>query len=81
MDTEELSLPASVRKIIVNGKEIYLVGTAHVSHESVQDVRNTIEAVRPDTVCVELDQGRYKNLTDQDRWKKTNLSEVIFRIS
>jgi pheromone shutdown-related protein TraB len=71
------SLPKSVRRLQIDDQEIYLVGTAHVSHESVQDVRETIETIKPDTVCVELDQGRYKNLTDQDRWKKTNIGEVI----
>jgi len=70
-------LPSRVHRIEVQNQEIYLVGTAHVSHESVSDVRQTIEAIRPDTVCVELDEGRYRNLTDQDRWKKTNISEVI----
>jgi len=77
LETTDKSLPTSVRFVEVEGKEIYLIGTAHVSHESVQDVRTTIEAVQPDTVCVELDEGRYRNLTDRDRWKKTNISEVI----
>ncbi|MEJ2081055.1 MAG: TraB/GumN family protein [Acidobacteriota bacterium] len=58
-------------------REIFLVGTAHVSRESVEDVRKTIEAVRPDSVCVELDEGRYQNLTDLGRWKRTNISQVI----
>ncbi|MFZ0430289.1 MAG: TraB/GumN family protein [Acidobacteriota bacterium] len=72
-----VELPSSVRRIEFDGREVFLVGTAHVSRESVADVRNTIEAVRPETVCVELDEGRYQNLTDQGRWKRTNISEVI----
>jgi pheromone shutdown-related protein TraB len=70
-------LPSSVRRIELDDREVYLVGTAHVSRESVEDVRKTIEMVRPDTVCVELDEGRYQNLTDLGRWKRTNIAEVI----
>ena len=77
IDELDSNLPSSVRKIQLDGKEIFLIGTAHVSHESVKDVRETIEKVKPDTVCVELDEGRYRNLTDNDRWKKTNISEII----
>lgn len=70
-------LPASVRHLRLDDREVYIVGTAHVSRGSVEDVRSTIEAVRPDVVCVELDQARYQNLTDLGRWKKTNIGEVI----
>ncbi|MEZ4579696.1 MAG: TraB/GumN family protein [Desulfobacterales bacterium] len=39
--------------IHINGREIILVGTAHVSKESVEQVARVIEAQKPDTVCVE----------------------------
>jgi pheromone shutdown-related protein TraB len=42
--------------------EIRLVGTAHVSKKSVQDVRDAIEEFQPDIVGIELDQGRYAAL-------------------
>lgn len=42
--------------------EIRLVGTAHVSSESVDEVRREIEAFAPDIVAVELDQNRYHAL-------------------
>ena len=70
-------LPSSVRILEAKGKIIYLVGTAHVSKQSMEDVRKTIETVKPDTVCLELDAERYKNLTDPKRWKKTNIGKVI----
>ena len=38
-------------------REILLVGTAHVSRESVDLVRELIAAERPDRVCIELDTG------------------------
>ncbi|GGI98998.1 conjugal transfer protein TraB [Halobellus salinus] len=41
---------------------VRVVGTAHVSEESVREVEDTIEAERPDVVAVELDEGRYRQL-------------------
>jgi pheromone shutdown protein TraB len=41
---------------------ITVVGTAHVSHESVEEVNETIDRERPDIVAVELDETRYKRL-------------------
>lgn len=75
----DLELPSSVRRINLPGKEIFLVGTAHVSQRSVEEVRVAIETVRPDTVCVELDESRYRNLVDNNRWKRTNIIQVIRR--
>ena len=60
-----------------DNREIVLVGTAHISQVSKELVRKTIEAEKPDTVCVELDSGRMQSLKDPDRWKKTDLKEVI----
>jgi len=42
--------------------EVTVVGTAHVSHESVDRVERTIEEKRPDVVAVELDEGRYRQM-------------------
>ncbi len=44
--------------------EIRLVGTAHVSQKSIDDVRSAIEEFQPDIVSVELDRGRYAALTE-----------------
>ena len=41
---------------------VHLVGTAHVSEESVHEVERTIESERPDVVAVELDEGRYRQM-------------------
>lgn len=60
-----------------NGKEIFLIGTAHISEESRILVRNTIETESPDAVCVELDAGRLLSLDEPERWKKTDLKTVI----
>jgi len=41
---------------------VRVVGTAHVSAESVREVEDVIEADRPDVVAVELDEGRYRQM-------------------
>lgn len=60
-----------------NGKEIFLIGTAHISEESRLLVRETIEKENPDAVCIELDEGRLQSLDEPERWKKTDLKTVI----
>ncbi|MCL2759600.1 MAG: TraB/GumN family protein [Treponema sp.] len=63
--------------ITLNGREFKLIGTAHVSRESIEEVRNIISNEKPDMVCVELDQGRYNSITQNDNWEKLNLSKVF----
>ncbi len=41
---------------------ITLVGTAHVSKHSVEEVREAIATDNPDIVAVELDEGRYRQM-------------------
>jgi len=72
-----LDLPRAVHLLEVAGKRIYLVGTAHVSTSSVEDVRTTIDRVRPDSVCVELCQPRYESLTNPQAWRKLDVLSVL----
>ena len=44
---------------------VTVVGTAHVSADSVDEVEETIERERPDVVAVELDEGRYRQLNGE----------------
>ncbi len=68
---------ADIYRIHRDEREIILIGTAHISQASKDLVRETIEAESPDTVCVELDKGRLDSIKDPDRWKKTDLRQVI----
>ncbi len=72
-----LALPAGVTVLDLPGKTVYLVGTAHVSAKSVQDVRDTVAAVAPDTVAVELCEPRYRGMKGADGWKNTNIFQVV----
>lgn len=76
--TSSLEQPLSDVHRIVNGsKEIILIGTAHISRESVNTVTSTIEREQPDCVCVELDEQRYQALKDPNRWEKLNIIQVV----
>ena len=41
-----------------SGSEVYLVGTAHISRKSADEVRSVIRSVKPDVVFVELCRAR-----------------------
>jgi len=45
---------SNITRLELDGKEIILIGTAHVSKKSVEEVKEVIEQEQPDTVCVEL---------------------------
>ena len=67
----------NVSRLSTNGKEILLVGTAHVSRESAEFVKTLIEKEVPDTVCVELCPTRLHSLRDNDKWRNMDIVRVI----
>lgn len=71
------SLPESVTTIDLGEKTIYLVGTAHVSHQSVADVRTVLETIEPDTVCVELCPSRHKAIVQPENWKQMDIFKIV----
>lgn len=60
-----------------DGKEIILVGTAHVSRESSKLVEQVITAEKPDTVCVELCNARFDAIKQKKKWQETDIIKVI----
>jgi len=73
----EISQQNGIRRLTLDGREIILVGTAHVSQASVEVVRDVIATEQPDTVCVELDAQRHKALRNPHHWETLNLIAVI----
>ena len=47
--------------------EIHIVGTAHVSQKSIDEVHEAVDRVNPDVIAIELDPGRFKALKLQMR--------------
>jgi len=74
---QELTFSENVTVLKDGKRTYYIVGTAHVSEDSVREVQEVIEKVQPDTVCVELCEARYRALTDEDRWKNLDVFKVI----
>jgi len=72
-------LDTDVKTVRSGEMTVHLVGTAHVSERSRQLVERVIRQVRPDVVCVELDEKRYQALARPDRWRELDLKAVIRR--
>jgi pheromone shutdown-related protein TraB len=67
----------NIHHLVFEDKEIILLGTAHVSKESVRLVADVIETEKPDTVCVELCESRYQSIRQKDKWQDTDIVKVI----
>ena len=50
----------NIVKLSYQDKQIWLVKTAHVSKNSIEDVRMSFEEFKPDTICVET----HKDMSD-----------------
>ncbi len=71
------SSASPVKIVEIGGVEVHLLGTAHVSRASVDDVKLSFEKLNPQSVCVELCQSRYDAIKDPDRWQKLDIGKVI----
>ncbi|MGP1437551.1 MAG: TraB/GumN family protein [Treponema sp.] len=67
----------AIKKLNLNGKEIILLGTAHVSNKSIEEVKEAIQKEMPDVVCVELDEARYNTLTNPKEWKEIDIIKLL----
>jgi pheromone shutdown-related protein TraB len=67
----------NLHRLTFEDKAVTLIGTAHVSRESADLVTKIIEEEKPDTVCIELCEARYKSLKQKSQWQNTDLIKVI----
>lgn len=67
----------NVTHINLDDKELILIGTAHVSKHSAEQVKEVIESEQPDSVCIELDAGRYQSMVEGNKWKETDIFKII----
>lgn len=69
---------AGPRRIVErDGVRFTLLGTAHVSPASADEVAREVASGAYDAVAVELDAARHAALTDPDRWAKLDLFQVL----
>ena len=65
------------KEITLAGKNYILIGTAHISKDSIEEVSEVISDIRPDAVCVELCAGRYESIRNADHWKSMDIVKVV----
>ncbi len=70
---------SDIHRLKLADKDLVLIGTAHISKESAQLVRQVIEEEKPDCVCIELDEKRFESLSKRKSWVNLNLKEIIYR--
>jgi pheromone shutdown-related protein TraB len=64
-------------RLTLGDREIILLGTAHVSRDSIADARRLIREEGPEEVFIEIDAARYKSLTEKRSWENLNLTQVL----
>jgi len=66
---------------MIKYKNLYLIGTSHISEESVKEVEDVITNLQPNVVALELDRTRYiqMNSKQQRRLKLSNLRFLGFK--
>ena len=67
----------NMSRIKLKEKEIILLGTAHVSSLSVDQVREVIRSENPDRVCIELDAARYGSIVQSEKWKNLDVIKIL----
>src|SRR4029079_13447397 len=72
-----VTLPSSVTTVAHGDRTYHVVGTAHVSQRSVDEVRAVIDEIKPDVVCVELCKGRYDALTKDSAFRDLDVFKVV----
>ena len=75
--TPGTSYEDDIHRLHVGEREFVLVGTAHISQQSVDLVREVIEGEKPDCVCVELDPQRFEALSKEQRFQAQDLRSII----
>ncbi len=73
----EAPVNETIERLQLGEREIVLIGTAHVSHESVEEVERIIREEQPDRVCVEIDATRHKTLSEGRNWQNLNIYQVL----
>ena len=67
----------SLDRMTIAGRLVLIIGTAHISRGSVDEVRSVISRSSPKVVCVELDDARYQTLTQPDSWRELDIRAVL----
>lgn len=68
----------NIHKILFeNQKQLYLIGTAHVSKNSAELVESKIHEIKPDVVCIELDEQRFNSIKNRNKYENIDIFKII----
>lgn len=71
---------SNTKKVLtLNGRTITLIGTAHISQDSINEVTEAIKTQKPDCVAIELDQKRCDSIKNPDSWRQLDIIKVLKR--
>jgi pheromone shutdown-related protein TraB len=65
-----------IKNIFLDGKEIIIIGTAHISKKNQEQVKDTIDSEKPDVVAVELDKNRFYGIMSKKE-RKIKFSDIF----
>jgi pheromone shutdown-related protein TraB len=66
-----------IRRVQVGRTTFHLLGTAHVSRESAEDVRREVQGGGYDAVAIELCDSRYRSLVEPDHLAQLDLFQAM----
>ncbi len=67
----------TIKELELNNRHFTIIGTAHVSSESIKEVEDAIKEKKPDCVAVELDEKRADSIKNPERYKELDLVKVL----
>ena len=66
-----------ITTIQLENKTVSLIGTAHVSQLSAQEVSDALNTNHYDAIAIELDDDRFKGLKQDKAWENTDIVQLI----
>ena len=67
----------TIRRVELKDRVVILAGTVHISQESTQEVRALIASEKPGRVCIEIDEGRYRSMSQNKGWESLDIGKVL----
>lgn len=67
----------TTRSLTIAGRPVLLVGTAHISRESIEEVTDLIKTRKPARVCVEIDAGRHRSMSEGSKWDSLDIVKIL----
>ncbi|MDE7382280.1 MAG: TraB domain-containing protein, partial [Treponemataceae bacterium] len=61
----------------INGRKITLIGTAHISEQSVEEVSEAIKNIKPDCVAIELDEKRCDSIKNPEKYREIDIIKIL----